>query len=250
MKSVRIRNVIIGEGFPKICIPLTGRSRDEILKSAEFASGTGADLYELRGDYLLEGCDGKEVIGALEDVRRVIGNIPLIFTLRSKEEGGAAILPKDNYLNMNFKVAESRLADIIDVEFEKGEAIMERLTSAAHENGSHILVSKHFSNGMPGKDELLSTFIGMRSYPSDIIKIAAMVENEKELLNLLDVSLTLKNEYADRPFTIIGMGKMGMFSRISGGIFGSCLTFAKGMEASAPGQIDALEVRRIIEIFK
>ena len=34
MKSVIIKNKVIGEGLPKICVPITGRTREEIIGQA------------------------------------------------------------------------------------------------------------------------------------------------------------------------------------------------------------------------
>ena len=34
MKTVQVRNVIIGEGRPKICVPIVGQTKEEILTEA------------------------------------------------------------------------------------------------------------------------------------------------------------------------------------------------------------------------
>ena len=35
MKTVVVRNIKIGEGMPKICVPILGKNREEILSFAE-----------------------------------------------------------------------------------------------------------------------------------------------------------------------------------------------------------------------
>ena len=35
MEPVKVRNLKIGEGIPKICVPLVGVSKDEILEAAK-----------------------------------------------------------------------------------------------------------------------------------------------------------------------------------------------------------------------
>ncbi|HZK02734.1 MAG TPA: type I 3-dehydroquinate dehydratase [Anaerovoracaceae bacterium] len=247
MKSIKVRELIIGEGPPKICVPLVGRSRKELLSSVSIATRLRPDIYELRADYLKD--NPKEMAMIIKDVRTIITNSPLIYTLRSEEEGGQSDLPREHYLNQNLKAIESGHADIIDVELEKGEEVINKLASAAHEKNRHILLSKHYFGKMPHKIEMLKVFQIMQGYPSDIVKIAVMIDNERELLDLLDISLTMKNECKDRPFVIIGMGKNGMLSRIIGGIFGSALTFSKGSEPSAPGQLGVEEVRQVIELL-
>ena len=34
MNTVKVRNITIGEGRPKICVPIVGKTREEILKEA------------------------------------------------------------------------------------------------------------------------------------------------------------------------------------------------------------------------
>ena len=36
MKPVIVRNIRIGEGIPKICVPIVGRNREEILQKGKF----------------------------------------------------------------------------------------------------------------------------------------------------------------------------------------------------------------------
>lgn len=51
------------------------------------------------------------------------------------------------------------------------------------------------------------------------------------------------------PFITISMGKLGAVSRICGETFGSCITFGAGTDASAPGQIPATQLRKILELL-
>ena len=43
MNTIKIKNVEIGKGIPKICIPLTGRSRDEIVEEMKIVKEYGGD---------------------------------------------------------------------------------------------------------------------------------------------------------------------------------------------------------------
>ena len=48
--TLKIRETVIGEGMPKICVPLTGKTAEEVLHQAEAAAASGADLVEWRAD--------------------------------------------------------------------------------------------------------------------------------------------------------------------------------------------------------
>ena len=46
----------------------------------------------------------------------------------------------------------------------------------------------------------------------------------------------MSEQHADRPIITMSMASNGMISRLSGEVFGSCLTFGAVGKASAPGQ--------------
>ena len=43
-KPVFVKNCMIGEGIPKICVPITGKTREQILSQAEETVRAGADM--------------------------------------------------------------------------------------------------------------------------------------------------------------------------------------------------------------
>ena len=44
MKPLEIRNIRIGEGIPKICVPIVGKTKEEILGEAGKLSEVPADI--------------------------------------------------------------------------------------------------------------------------------------------------------------------------------------------------------------
>ena len=46
MRTVTVRNVEIGAGMPKICVPIVGETREEILSQARAIRALPADLVE------------------------------------------------------------------------------------------------------------------------------------------------------------------------------------------------------------
>ena len=51
MNTVKVRNVEIGVGIPKICVPIVGVTREEILAAAENIKSTKADVVEWRVEW-------------------------------------------------------------------------------------------------------------------------------------------------------------------------------------------------------
>ena len=47
---VQVKKLTIGTGRPKICVPMTGETREELLREAILAKEAGADLVAWRVD--------------------------------------------------------------------------------------------------------------------------------------------------------------------------------------------------------
>ncbi|MNN87342.1 3-dehydroquinate dehydratase [compost metagenome] len=59
----------------------------------------------------------------------------------------------------------------------------------------------------------------------------------------------MQEQYADRPIITMSMAGYGVVSRLAGEIFGSALTFGAAQKPSAPGQVAAAELRKVLELL-
>ena len=80
---------------------------------------------------------------------------------------------------------------------------------------------------------------------ADILKMAVMPETERDLCPLLEATLCVSRE-CNKPVVTMSMGKTGVLSRLWGEFTGSCMTFAAGRKASAPGQVDSYKMREVL----
>lgn len=64
MKTVTVKNITIGEGIPKICVPLVGVTEAEIVEEARQLRKYPADLVEWRADWFakVQDTDRKSVV--------------------------------------------------------------------------------------------------------------------------------------------------------------------------------------------
>ena len=130
-------------------------------------------------------------------------------------------------------------AAYVDVEVETGDTFKEEIIRTAKAKGCQIIISYHDFEKTPERAELEHVVRWCSECHPDIIKIACMVNSERDnarLLGLLD---------SDKRMLIVGMGEKGTVSRIVSPLLGSFCTFAaySSDKATAPGQIskDALE---------
>ncbi len=245
--TVTVRGVEIGSGIPKICIPLTGINMEEILSEAEQAKASGADLVEWRADWYGDISDAGRTGRLLESLRGVLGSLPLLFTFRTRAEGGERELSSELYMKLNRQAICSGCVDLVDVELSAGDNAVRSAVKTAHASGVKVICSSHDFQGTPPKEEMISRLCRMQELGADILKIAVMPQNAGDVLTLLGVTDEMRSEYARCPVVTMAMGEIGVVSRISGEIFGSAITFGTAGRASAPGQICAGELREILE---
>lgn len=84
---VEVRGVRIGEGIPKICVPIVGTTRDEILAAAKSFESVKKDVVEWRVDWFEGVFDFAQVEAVMKELRQVLGNTPTLFTFRDRQRG-------------------------------------------------------------------------------------------------------------------------------------------------------------------
>lgn len=74
-------------------------------------------------------------IKAMTLFRNTLGNIPVLFTIRTSVEGGMLEIDTETYTKTILAVIDSGLIDLVDVELSRGEDTMKTLVAAAHRVG-------------------------------------------------------------------------------------------------------------------
>ena len=124
MKTVQIRNITIGEGRPKICVPIIGQTEADILEEAKTFSTLPVDVVEWRVDWFDAVSDTNAVVATAAKLRVALGDTPLLFTFRTKNEGGEKSISLTAYQTLNLAVAASGSVDLVDVELFTGDDIV------------------------------------------------------------------------------------------------------------------------------
>lgn len=248
MKKVQVKNLVFNEGLPKICVPLIGRTDKQISDEIKHLNNICFDLIEFRVDFYDKVDNFSMVVDMLKKIRFSV-NKPILFTYRTKKEGGAHEMSEENYSILNSIAIESGFIDIIDIEFFSTKEVINKLISLAKQHNVKVIMSNHDFNKTPSKDELVNRLVKMQQYDADITKIAVMPTSENDVLTLLSATLEMKNIKGDRPFITISMGPLGVISRLTGELFGSCMTFASSKDVSAPGQLNVDDVNKILNLL-
>ncbi|MGN0399899.1 MAG: type I 3-dehydroquinate dehydratase [Blautia sp.] len=242
MRTVRIREIVIGEGIPKICVPITGKSRAEIEEETRQVKEMNPDLVEWRADCYEEGKNLKKCPEMLKTIRDILGEIPLLFTVRTDKEGGNVQITFEDYVNLLEEAARTGCADMIDVEIYFEGRDTENLIRSLQKQGVFVVASNHHFHETPSVDEMICILKEMDRKGADVLKLAVMPRCEEEVYTLLQATVKMKEE-TEKPVITMSMGKTGVLSRLCGETAGSAVTFAAGIRASAPGQIPVKHMR-------
>ena len=248
-KYVEVRGVKIGEGVPKICVPIVGKTKEEILAAARSFENVALDVVEWRVDWFEGVFDFAQVEDVLKDLRPALGETPILFTFRTSKEGGEKAIEADAYAELNKKAAATGLVDLVDVEAFTGDDAVKAVVETAHANGVKVIASNHDFHKTPAKDEIVSRLRKMQELGADIPKIAVMPQNKKDVLTLLSATEEMASEYADRPIITMSMSGTGVISRLCGEVFGSALTFGAVGKVSAPGQMGIEDLTTVLGLL-
>lgn len=246
---VKVKDVVIGEGIPKICVPLVSKTIEQLKEEAIFLKTVDYDVLEWRVDFFNQVEDIEKVKEALIAIRGILPETPIIFTFRSAKEGGEKEISNTYYMELNRIVAETGNIDIIDVELFNEEKDIRALIEIAHLHQTFVIISNHDFHQTPEKQEIVSRLKQAQELGGDIPKIAVMPRCTKDVLTLMDATRVMKEEYANRPIITMSMAGQGVISRLAGEVFGSALTFGAAKQASAPGQISVVELRETLELL-
>ena len=247
MNTIKVRDIEIGAGAPKIIVPIVGVTKDDIIAEAKTFDSIPVDMVEWRVDWFENVFEFDKVEEVLKELRDALGNIPILMTFRTSKEGGEKAIEPEAYARLNVKAAQTGYVDFVDVEIFTGDEIVKKIIDGVHAAGARVIASNHDFFKTPAQSDIVYRLRKMQDMGADIPKIAVMPQNMEDVLKLLSVTNEFKEENPDTPVITMSMGKMGMISRLCGESFGAAVTFAAHKKASAPGQMEMHEVADILE---
>lgn len=249
MNTVKVRNIAIGEGMPKICVPIVGVTKEAILEEARAITKLPADVVEWRIDWFEGVFDWAQMEDVLKALRETLDEMPILMTFRTSKEGGEKAIDDETYAEINIKAAKTGLIDLVDVEVFTGDEIVKKIIEGAHEAGVKVVASNHDFDKTPDKEDIVGRLCKMQELGADIPKIAVMPQSKKDVLTLLAATEEMATEHADRPIITMSMAGTGVVSRLVGEAFGSALTFGAAAKASAPGQMEVNDLKKVLELI-
>ena len=199
MNTVQVKNTVIGEGRPKICVPIVGKTKTDILEEAKKITTLPVDVVEWRVDWFDDVFATEKVLETAKELQEVLKDIPVLLTFRTSKEGGEKDISVSDYAALNIAAAQSGYVDLIDVEVFTGDDVVKTIIDAAHKAGVKVIASNHDFFKTPEKEEIIRRLCMMQKMGADIPKIAVMPTCKQDVITLLSATLEMSEKYADRP---------------------------------------------------
>lgn len=222
---LKIGKIELGR-IPRLAVTISDREDNKRIKSLFI------DILEIRVDQFknIEPAYVKNVIKK----RKKIG-LPLILTVRSKEEGGEENV--SNKLKLSIFKENIPLVDAVDIELNS--PVLSEVVRSARKNKKMVIVSWHNLKATPSDRILTGALNKAKRSGAHLVKIAVKANKAEDLNRLM--RWTIEN----RPKNIItiSLGKIGSISRLIFPGIGSLITYAYINKPSGLGQRPLEELR-------
>lgn len=236
------------KGMPKICVPIMGHTEEELINTAERLANSVADIIEWRGDYFEQLRDNQALRETARKLKEVLGEKPILFTIRTAGEGGTIAIGFEEYAQVLTEVAKISEIDFVDVEAlreDTSQEKIEKLIALLKENVT-VIGSYHNFQKTLEQQEITRRLCLIHEIGADVPKMALMPKDKSDVLTLMAGTLAASEKLPGVPLITMSMGALGAISRVAGENFGSRVTFGCDQEASAPGQIEMNELYKML----
>ncbi len=228
---IKIKKTELGK-IPRIAIAIADRQDNKLIKSLFL------DILEIRVDQF-KNIDPTYVKNVIRK-RKKIG-VPLILTVRSKEEGGQRDI--SNKAKLNIFKDNIQLVDAVDIELES--PILSEVVKNAKKNKKKVIISWHNFQTTPNDKTLKSILSKAKKSGAHLVKIAAKANKVEDFNRLM--KFTIENK--SKNIITISLGGIGSLSRLVFPGLGSLLTYAYINKPSGLGQISLDDLRDHLRIY-
>lgn len=234
-RPFRIGDRLLGGSAVLTCVPLTATDRQDLGPQAARLGALAPDCLEWRADFLAD-LAPDEVPSLLAAVAAAAPS-PLIVTNRRHDEGGHRPQDEARRLAVLEAAAATGRSALVDLEMATVPRLAQGAIATARRAGVGVIRSRHDFHSTPPISTLLDWMRAMQAAGADVAKVATMAKTPEDVLLLLSAGIEARRTFLEIPCILMAMGAEGSVSRLAGGYFGSDLTFAVGLQASAPGQM-------------
>ncbi|MGX7074176.1 type I 3-dehydroquinate dehydratase [Falseniella ignava] len=221
----------------KLVVSVMPRSLEEAqaLDATRYAD---ADIIEWRADFLPK----ESILQVAPAIFEKFAGSELVFTLRTRAEGGEIDLSSQEYVQVIKEVTQLYQPDYVDFEYFSHKDVFEEMLDFPN-----LVLSYHNFQETP--ENLMEILSELTSLTPKVVKVSVMANTAQDVLDLMNYTRGFKTLNPEQEYVTNSMGKIGKVSRITSDVTGSSWSFASIDEVSAPGQISLSSMKKIREIL-
>ena len=197
-----------------------------------------ADIIEWRADFLPK----DEILQVAPAIFEKFAGRELLFTLRTRTEGGEIDLSAQEYVQVIKDVTQLYQPEYVDFEYFGKKDVFDQMLDFPN-----LVLSYHNFQETP--ENMMEILSELTSLNPKVVKVSVMAHTEQDVLDLMNFTRGFKTLNPEQEYVTISMGKVGKVSRITSDVTGSSWSFASLDVASAPGQISLSNMKKIREIL-
>ena len=197
-----------------------------------------ADIIEWRADFLPK----DEILQVAPAIFEKFAGRELLFTLRTRAEGGEIDLSAQEYVQVIKDVTQLYQPEYVDFEYFGNKDVFDQMLDFPN-----LVLSYHNFQETP--ENMMEILSELTSLNPKAVKVSVMAHTEQDVLDLMNFTRGFKTLNPEQEYVTISMGKVGKVSRITSDVTGSSWSFASLDVASAPGQISLSNMKKIREIL-
>lgn len=221
----------------KLVVSIMPRNIEEV-QAIDVTRYEDADIIEWRADFLAK----EAILQVAPAVFEKFAGRELLFTLRTRSEGGEIDLSSEEYVQIIKDVTQLYQPDYVDFEYYTHKDVFDQMLDFPN-----LVLSYHNFQETP--DNMMEILSELTSLTPKVVKVSVMALTEQDVLDLMNYTRGFKTLNPEQDYVTISMGKIGKVSRITSDVTGSSWSFASLDEASAPGQISLSSMKKIREIL-
>lgn len=177
------------------------------------AASEGVHILEVRVDQFERVKTPLETIYALRK-----HGLPMIGTVRSRPEGGDALISDNERAEIYKKIV--KYVDAIDIEM-RSVGVLNAVRASAKAENATLILSHHNFKETPDDAGLDAIISEASKLEPDIIKLATFAKTAADVETLLRCTL----KHRDKNLVTIALGPVGSISRLTFPLYGSLMTY-------------------------
>lgn len=193
----------------KLIVSVMPRSLEEA-QALDATRYLDADIIEWRADYLPK----EAILQVAPAIFEKFAGRELVFTLRTRSEGGEIDLSPEEYIHLIKEVAQFYQPDYIDFEYYSYKDVFEEMLDFPN-----LVLSYHNFQETP--ENMMEILSELTILNPKLVKVAVMAHTEQDVLDLMNYTRGFKNLNPEQEYVTISMGKVGKVSRITADVTGS-----------------------------